>query len=460
MKESVAGASGVNPNRALVVKLGVIALLALALILPLGMVDALVAERRGLRDGVLEEVARSGTGAQRLDGLVLVLPCTDHYEEKETLDNGRTIVRPRTAPCDVHLLPERLGIDGELVTEFRYRGIYPALVYRSRLALEGSFQVPAPAVPPGMRRTWGVPHVALGIADVRGIAAVPVLKWNEAASAFSAGVGGAPWTQGIHADVPVDPKAGGQATFTLELDLAGMERFEIVPAAGEMTASLRSSWPHPSFIGRFSPASRTTGKAGFEASWKTSDLATNVRQAFRRCVASQCEQYLGTRLGVSLVQPVDVYQKTYRALHYGILFVVLTFGLFFLYEIVAGARVHAVQYGLVGIALVTFFLLLLAFAEHVDFALAYLFAAGACIALIAAYARYALGTRVRSAALAGLLSALYAALYVVLGSEDYALVMGALLVFLALATFMLVTRRLDWYGLPRAGTEAVRRAPA
>ena len=88
MKESVAGASGVNPNRALVVKLGVIALLALALILPLGMVDALVAERRGLRDGVLEDVARSGTGAQRLDGLVLVLPCTDHYEEKETLDKA------------------------------------------------------------------------------------------------------------------------------------------------------------------------------------------------------------------------------------------------------------------------------------------------------------------------------------------------------------------------------------
>jgi inner membrane protein len=450
MEDTTSGPRGFTTHRSVLCKIGTIVVLGLALIVPLRMVDGLVDERRALRNRVVEDVAQSGVGAQRLEGLVLILPCTDRYDEKETLDNGRTVVRPRTVACDVFLLPERLGIDGELDTEFRYRGIYPALVYRSQLNLEGIFSVPPQTAPPGIHRTWGTPQIALGLGDVRGIRTVPVLKWNGASAPFGAGAGKAPWAQGIHADVPLDPALGGQASFTLELDLAGMEHFQIVPAAGEVVTNLRSSWPHPSFVGRFSPRTRTVNEAGFEAAWHTSDLSTNVRQAFRRCLNGQCDDYLNSAFGVSLIQPVDVYQRTYRALHYGILFVALTFTLFFLYEIRSGLRMHPVQYALVGIALLAFFVLLLAFAEHVGFGIAYLIAAGACIGLVGSYVRYTLGTRARAASLVALLAGLYGALYTVLGSEDYALLMGALLLFAALAAFMLITRRLDWYALPGA----------
>ena len=445
-------------KRALLWKTGAIALLAAAMIVPLHTIGELVAERRGLRDGVLDDIARSSTGPQRLDGLALVLPCTDRFEDKETLENGRTLVRTRTVSCDRHVLPQRLGIAGELETERRARGIYAALVYRARLNLEGTFEVALQPAPAGAQRTWGRPYVALGLADARGIRGVPLLKWNDATVPFEAGPGSAPWVQGIQAPVPLDPETGGRAAFTLDLDLAGLERLDIVPAAGETVASLRSAWPHPSFVGRFLPETRTVTDRGFEAAWRTSDLGANVRQAFQRCVQSKCDAYLAGSFGVNLIQPVDVYQQTYRALHYGILFVGLTFGLFFLYEVSAGLRVHPVQYALVGFALVAFFLLLLALAEHVGFGLAYLLGACACIALIAAYVRYALGSRARALSLGGLLSALYAALYVVLGSEDYALLMGALLVFGALATFMLITRRLDWYAVAAAAVPPAERA--
>ena len=239
-----------------------------------------------------------------------------------------------------------------------------------------------------------------------------------------------------------------------------MERLEVVPAAGEVTTSLRSAWPHPSFIGRFLPETRTVSEQGFEASWRMSDLGSNVRQAFQRCVQSKCDAYQAGSFGVSLIHAVDVYQQTYRALHYGILFVVLTFALFFLYEVIAGLRVHPIQYALVGFALIAFFLLLLALAEHVGFGLAYLIGAGGCIALIGAYVRYVLGSPRRALSLMALLGVLYAALYVVLGSEDYALLMGALLVFAALAAFMLITRRLDWYALPAPGLPAAGRLDA
>lgn len=443
-------------NRALLIKIGAIVVLALMLIVPLHSVSDLVAERRALHNEVLAELARSGAGPQRIDGIALILPCTDAWEETETLDNGRIRVRQQTRPCDVHVLPERLGITGELDTELRRRGIYAGLTYRARLRMEGTFQVPVVAAPALVRRTWGSPRLVLGISDVRGIAGVPSLAWDGVKTPFAAGIGSAPWAQGIHADVAVDPTEGGPASFVLGLRLAGMDRLELVPSAGEVSMSLSSAWPHPSFVGRFSPEARTVADAGFEASWRTTDLGTGVRQAFQRCVRGKCEDYVANTMGVRLLQSVDVYQRAYRAAHYGLLFVVLTFALFFLYEVLSGLRVHPLQYALVGLALVAFFLLLLALVEHLPFAAAYLLAAAACIGLIAIYVRFVLATRARAAALAGLLCALYVALYVVLGSEDYALLMGALLLFAALAAFMLLTRRLDWYALSPPGVPAPR----
>jgi inner membrane protein len=447
-------------NRTLLVKLATIAAIAIATLAPMHMAGELIAERRALRDKVLQEVAQSGTGAQRLEGIALILPCTETYEETETLDRERTAVRRHTRACDVHVLPERLRIGGDIGTELRHRGIYPALVYRTRLALTGSFSIPAQEASAETKRSWGTPRLVIGIADVRGIRNTPVLDWNATPIPFEAGVGNAPWSRGIQAAVPVDPLRGGVASIALTLDLAGMERLEFVPAAGDMSVRLRSAWPHPSFTGRFLPESRTVSETGFEAAWHTTDLATNVYQTFQRCGRGKCDEYLAAVFGVSLLQGVDVYQRSYRALHYGILLVLLTFALFFLYELLAGLRVHPIQYGLVGIALAVFFVLLIALAEHVRFELAYLIAAGACIGLIGTYVRAVLGSIRRAAGLCGLLTGLYAALYMVLGSEDYALLMGALLMFSALAVFMLATRRLDWYRVTMGGAAPAEANPS
>ena len=444
----------IGGNRALLMKLAAIAALGMGTLIPMHMAGDLIAERRALRDKVLQDIAQSGSGAQRIEGLALILPCTESYDETETLDRDRTVVRRRTRSCDVHLLPERLSVDGDIGTELRYRGIYPALVYRTRLALEGSFRVPAQSAPAEAKRSWGTPRLVVGIGDVRGIRNRPVLDWNGTPIAFEAGTGKAPWARGIQAAVPIDPLRGGAASIKLGVELAGMERLDLVPAAGDMTVRLRSAWPHPSFTGRFLPQTRTVSDAGFEAVWHTTDLATNAYQAFQRCSQGKCDEYLAGGFGVSLLQGVDVYQQSYRALHYGILFVLLTFALFFLYEVLAGLRVHPIQYALVGFALAVFFVLLIAFAEHVRFGLAYLIAAGACIVLIGAYVRCVLGSIARAAGLSGLLAGLYAALYLVLGSEDYALLMGAVLVFAALAAFMLSTRRLDWYAVSMRGVSA------
>lgn len=145
-------------SRALAWKLAAILAIMAGLALPLELAQDLVAERRALRDRVMLDMAQSGTAAQRLEGLVLLVPCTDRFDEGETLENGRTAVRQRTRSCDVRVLPRKLRIQADLGTEFRHRGIYRALVYRSAWQIDAAFELPAHPTPPGVNRTWGQPR--------------------------------------------------------------------------------------------------------------------------------------------------------------------------------------------------------------------------------------------------------------------------------------------------------------
>jgi inner membrane protein len=147
---------------------------------------------------------------------------------------------------------------------------------------------------------------------------------------------------------------------------------------------------------------------------------------------------------------VDVYQQSERAVKYGMLFVVLTFAAFFLYEVLKRLAIHPIQYGLAGAALALFFLLLVSLSEHIPFLAAYLVASGACVGLLAFYVGHVLGSFGRGATFGALLAALYTVLYVLLQSEDYALLLGSLFLFAVLAAVMVMTRRVDWYRVGEA----------
>jgi inner membrane protein len=141
---------------------------------------------------------------------------------------------------------------------------------------------------------------------------------------------------------------------------------------------------------------------------------------------------------------VDVYQRNYRAVHYAALLILITFLTFFLWEHVSGIAIHAMQYLMVGTALALFYLLLLALSEHLAFDLAYGISAAALVGLITVYLTGVLKrTGLALGAGAGL-ATLYTLLYWILRSEDYSLLMGALLLFGVLAVLMVATRRIDW----------------
>jgi inner membrane protein len=347
-------------------------------------------------------------------------------------------------------------------TEERYRGIHKAVLYNTKLAFAGSFAVPAHfgLADRQHRIQWGQAYLALGVPDIRGIKAGPTLRWQAARLAFAPGARNDVITSGLHAPLGELPTAAAAYEFAFELALRGTQRLELVPVGRDTLIELRSAWPHPSFIGRFLPENRTVTGAGFTARWRTSYFSTNVEQMLNQCSGRECAVLNEDALGVAFIQPVDIYLKAERAVKYGVLFVGLTFAAFFLFELFKRLTIHPIQYGLVGIALAIFYLLLLSLSEHLGFGLSYLIAAISCVGLLGFYTAYVLKSVRHAAGFAALLAGLYGTLYVLLQLEDFALLMGSLLLFTILTAAMVLTRKVDWYQLARGTEPALRAQPS
>lgn len=149
--------------------------------------------------------------------------------------------------------------------------------------------------------------------------------------------------------------------------------------------------------------------------------------------------------GVSFAEPNDVYLQTERAMKYALLLILVSFGTFFLFEVIKSSRIHPIQYLLVGCALFVFYVLLLPLAEQIIFWKAYAIAASACVGLIGWYTYYVLGGIKRAAIFTGTLAGLYAAFFGILTTEDMNLLLGAVFCFAILACVMVMTRKIDWY---------------
>jgi inner membrane protein len=427
-------------------KLAAIGGIVILLMIPLMQIHGLVRERQAARDSAVADIAR-GTGlAQVVTGPVLVVPAVRTV--RTWVEDA--VTRQRRAVDDerhtnYYFLPERLEFNGELTTEQRRRGIYEARLFRATNRLSGHFVLPA--VPEGPEDNvtvrLGRPWLAVGMTDIRGIGTGLALRVNGADTAIESGTAVGFLGAGVHAPLPEGSM--GRLDFELDLPLQGTGQFSVTPVGRETLVSLKSDWPHPSFMGDFLPVTRSVTASGFQAQWQTSFFATNLLETVRLCAAdATCRQLTAPTLGVSIIDPVDQYLKTERAIKYALLFIALTFAGFLLCEVLKRAAVHPVQYGLVGLALALFFLLLLSLAEHVGFGAAYLVSASACVGLLGYYLVHVLRSATRGLGFAGGLALLYALLYGILSAEDYALLLGALLLFGVLALFMVLTRRVDW----------------
>jgi len=370
---------------------------------------------------------------QTLSGPIITVPYLATYTENDQL-------KQRIAYA--HFLPDQLTIDGSLIPEERYRSIYSAVVYTAELQLNGNFKnidFSKWNIDPH-DILWNEAFLSVGIPDMRGISQTVLLEFDKTNYQVDPGV---PCNEvignGISTPIVID-KEKKEYDFKLHLSLKGSEQIQFIPVGKTTKVMLKSNWDAPSFSGAFLPANRNITPQGFTADWLILHLNRNYPQ-----------QWLGSKyniddaaFGVDLVLPVSQYLKSERAVKYAIMFIALTFLVFFFTEVLSKDQMHPIQYLMVGIGLVIFYTLLVSLSEHINFNLSYLIAGIGVISLITLYTKAALHNRKATLTICSVLVALYVFLFTILQLEAYSLLMGSVGLFIALSLVMYLSRKVDW----------------
>lgn len=425
-------------------KIILVAALIALLWLPVGVIHNLVLERAELNQQVQQQIADSSSGPQLLSGPLLVL----ELEATQVQGSDKTSLHSQ------YLLQQAddLQLSSEVQTEQRSRGLYRARVYQSQHQINARFAavsaellantVSGQVGPPRIKAAW----ISFAVNDSRGFTRLPQLKLNGELQPFGSGTKLSFMPEGIHLPLPVSLL---QQAMNLELsvELQGSSSLSVLPVARSSRWQLHSNWPDPAFQGRYLPQQREISPSGFSASWQSSELSNPASQELSRCFGQQsCKALTEQAFSVSLIEAVDPYQQTERAIKYAILVIVLSFAWFYLAELLNHTRfqLHPMHYLLVGLTLVMFYLLLLSLSELVGFLAAYWLASLACALLLSGYLTAVLQSMQRSVAVTAAYLLLQGLLYLILQAETFALLSGTLLLFATLAVLMLSTRRLNW----------------
>jgi inner membrane protein len=446
-------------------KLFLTILIAAALAIPIFMVWFQVYDRRSQSEEATRSITAGWGGPQAITGPVLVIPYRATATET-VVERGQSVTRSREVTRELTLAPEVASLSTELRPQIRKRSIYEAVVYDGHIAGSAGF-----AFPPDLART-GVnlaqmdlsrAELRFGISDPRGLGADPRVAANGQRLRLQPG-GGSSSGRGFFAWIDASALAGQPLKVEYSFDVRGNEALSLAPQAGDTRWTVRSSWPSPSFGGAFLPSAHNVSDRGFNATYRIGNLALGRSLVTTGDVGSSnmiervpppsrypaMEATATADSGpvqtaqISLIQPVDLYSKVDRSVKYGFLFIGFTFLALLMFDVIGGVRVSAVEYLLMGAALVLFFVLLLALAEVIGFTPAYILASAAIAGLNTAYSAAVLGSWRRAAFIGGLLVGLYAVLYILLSLEAYSLLIGSLLLFAALAAVMYATRRIDW----------------
>lgn len=441
-------------------KLALALLVGFLLSFPLFTVWLLVYDRQQQSEFAKAGIAEGWGGPQVMAGPVLVIPYRATTTETVT-EGGREVTRSREVIQELTLAPEQVDIETGLDSQPLRRSIYEVVVYDARVSGRARFALPA-----DLERS-GVPLAAMdlaraelrfGLSDPRGLGANPRVTLAGRPLRLQPGGGtGVTGGRGFFAWLDATALRGQPILVDFDYHFRGNGALTMAPHAGDTRWRVRSAWPHPSFQGAFLPVERALRADGFEATYRVGNLALGrslvstggaTEPASTVEMGSDPSQPLvampGQAARISLMQPVDLYSQVNRATKYGFLFIGFTFLAFLMFDVIGGVRVSAVEYLLVGAGLILFFVLLLALAEVTGFAPAYLLASAAIAGLNTAYSAAVLKSWRRAGFIGGLLVALYAVLYVLLSLEAYSLLIGALMLFVALAAVMYLTRNLNW----------------
>jgi inner membrane protein len=423
-------------TNSLAFKIIVIIGLVFLLLIPSAFITSLISERKDVKETAFTEVSSNWGGKQNIGGPVLYIPYVKTVKDLGgNLNNYEDVIK---------ILPLSLNIDGNVDSELRNRGIYKFTLYTAHNKVSGKFDVSnLPDIDTANTKLkWNEAYVLFGISDMKGIKDNIRLKWNDMQTQFSAGlISDDVFDSGVSTHVNVIPD--GINNFEIDLTLSGSESLTFLPLGKETNVNVTSNWGDPSFTGNFLPEERKITDTSFEASWKILDLNRNYQQSWIR--KNNKVEIASSAFGLNFFVPMNGYTEVMRSVKYVLMFIGLTFTIFFLVEYLGKKRIHPIQYLLVGFSLVVFYLLLLSISEHLQFNLAYLISSASIILLIGLYSLSVLKSKMFAFFISLALAALYGFLYILLLNEDYSLLIGSIGIFVVLAVIMYFLRNINWY---------------
>ncbi|EMJ5016991.1 TPA: cell envelope integrity protein CreD [Klebsiella pneumoniae] len=408
--------------------------------LPLMMVRELINERADYRSEVVDAIEQSTSGSQKLAGPLIAIPIT---ETLTRMENQKEVNYQRS--WVYYWLPESLAVTGKQTVESRRVGIYSGQVWHNALQIKASFD---PLRLAALRKTnivLGQPRLVVSVGDARGIGAIHAPEVNGNVLSVEPGLGISGDGAGIHMPMPALAEDNKPLEISFSLDLNGTGEFSLVPLGRNSELQLTSNWPHPGFLGSFLPTQREVSAAGYRAHWQSSWFANDMGSYFKDDMEIPWSRL--PAFSADVMSLADQYQLTDRATKYAILLIGLTFMAFFVFESLTRRPLHPMQYLLVGLSLVLFYLVLLALSEHIGFTAAWLAASLSGAVMNGIYLQAVLRGWRNSLLFVAALLLLDGVMWFLLHSEDSALLLGTGVLALALSVLMFLTRRVDWYAL-------------
>ncbi len=415
--------------QSMTVKMVLLAIMGLMLLIPLALINEVIRERSQNAETARNEIDALWASAQTVTGPVLNVPGT-----KVIGDDGRYVT------TTMHILPDDLKVNGVLMPEVRYRGIYETVVYSSDLKISGSFSIAGYEHLNDYTWQWEQAYISLGVSDNKGISDRADLTIDGVVIGAQPGAGQPDlFEKGISFPLPLDPEkiSGFKGDFSLDIGLKGSGSIAFSPVGRTTEVTLSSEWEAPKFTGNFLPADRDVTDAGFTAKWSV----THLNRSFPQVWAGQSYAPAADAFGVDLIMEADHYTKAERSAKYGLLFIALTFLVLIIIELRSAQRIHIFYYLLTALALILFFSLLTALSEHIGFNPAYLISAAATIGLLTAFFGSLLKKGWMVLLISGLLTALYVFIFFLLAMKDYAFLVGNIGLFVMLAVLMIVSAK-------------------
>jgi inner membrane protein len=420
-----------------------IGILSIIALIPLGIIMDMTSDRQALYHSVVNEIGRSWGEQQTLSGPVLVIPYSYFVMQEELSADGKNRHQvKRTYQDELVILPKKLKLDLDLKHDFRTRGIYQSLVYNAVLQGKADFSLSQYEIANLIAFDNKNARLVFGVSSNQAIDKVNQLAISGDAVQLSGslmsgtGLGSTGGLErGFNQGVIVATEPG-DFSVDFAMTLRGSQSISALPLGEQTLIKISADWPHPSFKGLL-PAERNIDAQGFSANWNISHLTRNYPQEFIKSNQSSLTEVSANAI---LFEPVTHYGKIERSVKYGLLFIVLTFIMLFIFELGQKTSLSTIQYVLVGSAMALFYLILLSLSEHLTFLHAYLIAACVPVLSVSAYVGSATASAKRGAIVGLMLVSLYAVLYSILQLEDYALLMGTGLLLVVLLILMFVTR--------------------